>query len=165
MSIITLVGIMYAGKTTVVKKLSAISSLVCFDIDQIITKKIMPITDIFTHYGEIRFRELEYQAISNIIINHDKCVIAVGGGAFANDKTRSLLLAKTHTIWLKVNFPTVLSRISKEAETRPLASKLNTKFFKERNKAYQQANYHIECDSLIPDEITTIVMKIITSLG
>ncbi len=159
MSIITLVGMMGCGKSTIGKEVATITNKHFFDIDNIISK-ISPIKDIFTHHGERYFRELEYQIIAQILSNTDDCIISPGGGAFIEKKTRTLLLQKTTTVWIQATLPTILSRITQDI-TRPLSSHVNKELFDFRNTIYKQAIIHISCDHLNPTEIAeTIVDRI-----
>ena len=47
-------------------------------------------------------------------------VLATGGGAFMNVKTRDAIRAKGVSIWLKAEFEVLLRRISKRRNERPL---------------------------------------------
>ena len=47
-------------------------------------------------------------------------ILATGGGAFIPDATREILNDKALTIWLKGDFNTVMERVSRNREKRPL---------------------------------------------
>ncbi len=162
MSIIALVGIMYSGKTSIGEKLvKIVPRMKHFDTDKVIENN-SPITNIFTNQGEKYFRQLEYETILQIIKKNKDCVISIGGGAFAQKQTRTLLLKKTKTIWLKINQETALIRLKQDSKSskRPLASKLfNQVFFDNRNKVYEEADFQIECDHLTPNEIAEKILN------
>ncbi|MBQ4875014.1 MAG: shikimate kinase [Rickettsiaceae bacterium H1] len=149
---------MGSGKSTIAKELSLINKKTHFDTDKIIESKIS-VPEIFRIYGEKHFRKLEYQITCDLIKNNTDCIISTGGGAFIQKNTRSLLLQQTYTIWLKNNFKTILRRIKNS--NRPLASSLDKEFFEHRNKIYEQAKMHIDCDELTSKEIA---LKIFTSM-
>ena len=159
MSIITLVGIMGCGKSTIGKELAIVLNKKHFDTDQTI-EKILPIKKIFEGKGEKYFRALEYETIDNLLNTQEDCIISIGGGAFIEGPIRQLLLQKTITVWLKVHLHTILSRVKKD-NGRPLMHLLNKKFFDCRNNIYKEALIHIECDNLTP---SAIVQKLTTQI-
>ena len=161
MSIISLVGMMGAGKTTVAKVLSVMSRKKYFDTDEVIEKQ-MPISRIFECYGEQYFRKIEYETILDLLNSNNKdCIISVGGGAFIQENIRFLLLQKAYVIWLKISFATVKERIKmNETQHRPMAHLLNTKFFEGRNQVYKKAQFHIDCDQLMPSDIAQIILSL-----
>jgi shikimate kinase len=116
---IALVGLMGAGKTTVGRRLAARLGLPFVDADaEIETACGMAVAEIFERFGEAHFRDGERRVIARLVDGVPK-VIATGGGAFVQDDTRALLLARTITIWLDVDVPTLVARVRKR-DTRPL---------------------------------------------
>ena len=47
-------------------------------------------------------------------------ILATGGGAFIPDDTREILNERALTIWLKGDFNTIMERVSRNREKRPL---------------------------------------------
>ncbi len=116
---IALVGLMGAGKTTVGRRLAARLGLPFVDADaEIETACGMTVSEIFERFGEAHFRDGERRVIARLVDGPTK-VIATGGGAFVQDDTRALLLARTTTIWLDVDVATLVARVRKR-DTRPL---------------------------------------------
>ena len=98
---IVLVGLMGVGKSTVGKRLGARLGLPFVDADHEIERAAgLTISEIFDRYGEEVFRDGERRVIARLIEGSPK-IIATGGGAFMNAETRSLVLEKATTIWLK----------------------------------------------------------------
>ena len=86
-----LIGMPFAGKTTLIKKINGI------DLDEYIMKKEQKtIKEIFNQYGENYFRNLEYKYLKELIDNGVKN-IALGGGIINNFET--LLLLKNYNIY------------------------------------------------------------------
>ena len=116
---IVLVGLMGAGKTTIGRRLAARLDLPFVDADaEIETASGLPIPEIFARFGEAHFRDGERRVIARLIDGSAK-VIATGGGAFMNDETRALILARTLAVWLDADIPTLVERVRRR-DNRPL---------------------------------------------
>ena len=86
--------------------------------DEIEAAAQMTISEIFAQFGEIHFRDGERRVLARLI-NSDYRVIATGGGAFINEKTRSLILEKTVAIWINCDVATLGERTAR-TDSRPL---------------------------------------------
>ena len=116
---IVLVGIMGAGKTSVGRKLAARLGLPFRDADEEIERATgASVTQLFSRYGEQRFREGERRAIRDLLTDRPS-VLATGGGAFADADTRAAIREGAVSVWLRCGLPTLLRRISAAAD-RPM---------------------------------------------
>jgi len=116
---ITLVGLMGAGKSSIGKRLALRLDLPFADADiEIETAAGLSIPEIFERFGEAHFRDGERRVIARLIDGRPK-VIATGGGAFMNEETRALILARTHAVWLKAEVATLVDRVRRRGG-RPL---------------------------------------------
>jgi shikimate kinase len=116
---IVLVGMMGAGKTTVGRRLAQRLDVPFVDADaEIETAAGMSISDIFDRFGEAYFRDGERRVIARLIDGTPK-VIATGGGAFAQEPTRALILDQAIAVWLDAK-PDVLADRVRRRDTRPL---------------------------------------------
>src|SRR5699024_3086847 len=77
----------------------------------------MSVPECFRVHGEAHFRELEHQAIGSSLIEHDG-VLALGGGAVLDPRTRSALAAH-RVVHLEVSDTEALARLRGSGE-RPL---------------------------------------------
>ena len=158
---LVLTGMMGAGKSTIGRLVAKRLNVRFIDIDKIIEKsEKKSIKRIFDDNGEKYFREIE-EKITLKIIKNKIAVIALGGGAFMNNKIRELVLNSCVSIWLKVNLNKLISRYNNNR--RPLLNKkkLDTdvkKIYQSRKKIYGLANFEINCDNI---DKTKIVQKII----
>ena len=158
---LVLTGMMGAGKSTIGRLVAKRLNVRFIDIDKIIEKsEKKSIKRIFDDNGEKYFREIE-ENITLKIIKNKIAVIALGGGAFMNNKIRELVLNSCVSIWLKVNLNKLISRYNNNR--RPLLNKkkLDTdvkKIYQSRKKIYGLANFEINCDNI---DKTKIVQKII----
>ena len=98
---LVLVGLMGSGKSAVGRRTAKRLGLNFIDSDQkIVSDAGISITEIFELAGEAKFREMEFQAITKLVLSKPQ-IIATGGGAFCFPQTAHLLLTKTLVVWLK----------------------------------------------------------------
>jgi shikimate kinase len=117
---VVLVGLMGAGKTAVGRRLAALLGVGFVDADEaIVEAAAMCIPDIFEVYGEEAFRDLERRVVARLI-EETPGVLALGGGAFIDPRTRAALAGRTVTIWLKADLETLVGRSVKKRASRPL---------------------------------------------
>jgi shikimate kinase len=116
---IVLVGLMGAGKSTVGKRLARRLKLDFVDSDsEIEIAAAHSIAEIFARFGEESFRDGERRVIERLIEGPPE-VIATGGGAFVNERTRALILERCIAIWLDADLETLAERVTRR-DTRPL---------------------------------------------
>jgi len=91
---IVLIGFMGTGKTAVGRRLAALLNKSFYDSDQEVENVTgMSIPQLFSRYGEIRFRS-EENLIINKLSRYDNCVIATGGGVVLNGENIRMLREK-----------------------------------------------------------------------
>ena len=158
-----LLGMMGVGKSTLGKITAQRLGLKFIDTDTNIEKKCsMKISEIFKKKGEDFFRLQEEKEVLESV-KKNKCVIALGGGAFMNKKVRETILKNSVSIWMDVSLKTLNKRI-KWNKKRPLLKDENTEekikeLYAERKNIYKLAKYKINCNDMEKKEI---VEKIIT---
>jgi XRE family aerobic/anaerobic benzoate catabolism transcriptional regulator len=77
--------------------------------------------DLIEIAGIATFRRYERACLERVIGNHEAAVIAAAGGIVANPDTYSLLLRRTHTIWLKAKPDEHMRRVMAQGDFRPMA--------------------------------------------
>ncbi len=116
---IVLVGLMGCGKTSVGKRLAGRLALPFIDADDEIEKAAdTSISEIFSQYGEVFFRDGERRVIARLLADGQK-VLATGGGAFMNEETRANIARYGVSIWLKADLPILMKRVMRR-DNRPL---------------------------------------------
>jgi len=160
---LVLIGMMGSGKSTIGRLLSNITNLNLIDTDKLIEKETkLEIKDIFQKKGENFFRKIEEKITLNSL-KFSNNIIAIGGGAFLNDKIREKIRNNCISVWLKCSEQTLISRI-KNSKKRPKAYLLKDKdlikLINNRSKIYSKADYKINCDSLTKEEIANKILKI-----
>ncbi|WP_375458002.1 shikimate kinase [uncultured Enterovirga sp.] len=116
---VVLVGLMGAGKSTIGRRLASRLGLSFHDADvEIETAAGMPISDIFTIYGEPAFRDGERRVIGRLL-DGPRVVLATGGGAYMDSETRDRIAARAISVWLRADHETLMRRVRKRSH-RPL---------------------------------------------
>jgi shikimate kinase len=144
---IVLVGLMGVGKSTIGRRLATRLGMPFVDADaEIETAAGLSITEIFDRFGEAHFRDGERRVIARLVGGAPK-VLATGGGAFVNDATRALILARAVAVWLDADIATLVERVGRRS-TRPLLkdrdpAEVLTELARVRNPLYAQAQIRI----------------------
>ena len=116
---IALVGLMGVGKSSVGRRLANALDLPFRDADtEVETAAGRSVSDIFGELGEAAFREGERRVIARLL-EETPLVLATGGGAFNDPKTRALIKSKAISIWLKTDLEVLARRVARK-DTRPL---------------------------------------------
>ena len=117
---IALVGLMGVGKTTVGRRLARKLGRKFYDSDdEIEMASGRTVAGYFRDHGEAEFRNGERRVIERLL-DGTPIILATGGGAFIPDVTRDILKKKALTVWLKGDFNTIMERVSRNREKRPL---------------------------------------------
>ena len=167
--LVTLVGMMGAGKTTCGTILAKKLEVNFIDIDTIIEKEEnLKISEIFKKFGEEYFRLLEEKVVflkANEVLRHNlKAIISLGGGGFENKKTREFLLDNSKVIWLNTDIKVLSKRIGKAFNRPMIKSNVEANIemlLNQRIKNYQQSHLKIDTDNL---SINNICDKIIEGI-
>ena len=99
---IVLTGFMGAGKTAVGKELAHILGMKLIDVDTEIEKsEQITINEIFSQFGEPRFREIETAMIKKIAAAKN-LIISTGGGAVLKQENMEILreMESLYASWL-----------------------------------------------------------------
>ena len=165
-----LIGFMGVGKTTIGKQIAALNKVFFIDTDSQIEKETSKsIKEIFETDGEIAFRKLETDTIRSI---NRKAIIACGGGLPAHNNNIEYLKHKGIVIYLKASTETLIKRLEKNKNKRPLISNLTNekrlefirKILKEREKTYKQADYTIETDNKTVKEVLREINSLLLTI-
>lgn len=159
---VSLTGFMGSGKSSIGKALSGILGCPFIDLDCYIeSKEGKRIRDIFRDEGEQVFREMEYEALSEILADGDgstdaSLVLALGGGTITGRKCMELVKNRSTCVYLKADAGTLEKRLGSETAGRPVldydGSSLKERILalmSERSGLYEYAaDYTIETDRL-----------------
>ena len=144
---IVLVGLMGAGKSTVGRRLAKRLGLPFVDSDAAIEDAAgYSAAEIFERYGEADFRDGERRLVARLIDGEIR-VIATGGGAYVDPRTRELLNKRAITVWLDAPVDVLAERTGRR-DTRPLLRNGDRKgtlerLAEERGPAYAEAHIRV----------------------
>lgn len=170
--IITLLGYMGSGKSTIGMQLATILDYSFIDLDHFIEEKEqLSIKEIFETKGEIYFRKVETLHLKEIVSQYKNVVLSVGGGTPCYSNNIDLINSvNAIAVYLKLS-PKILSdRLFLEKENRPLISHIQSQealleyisiHLFERQNYYQQASYILNTDNLsVRETLEAIVNKL-----
>jgi shikimate kinase / 3-dehydroquinate synthase len=159
-----LVGFMGAGKTTVGHIIAERLGQPFVDSDVLIEQRLgRNIREIFATEGETYFRELEHATVADLVRGRD-AVIALGGGAVEDPRTRALL-RNARVIYLRVDYHEAMSRVQGD-EYRPMLHRPDLdQVYKRRLPVYEDLSVlTIDTDGRRPDAIAREVLAELTRL-
>jgi shikimate kinase len=143
-----LVGFMGSGKNTVGQELARRLGWDFVDLDaQIERREHQSIPEIFRVKGECAFRMAETAALNEFLTNSFRrnSVVALGGGAFAQERNRALL-GQWPTVFLDAPADELWRRCQQDGRERPLRTNRDefAQLYGERLPFYREASLIIE---------------------
>ena len=160
---IVLVGLMGAGKSTVGRRLARRLGLPFVDSDDAIEDAAgYSAAEIFERYGEADFRDGERRLVARLI-EGDVRVIATGGGAYVDPRTRKLLNERAITVWLDAPVEILADRTGRR-DTRPLLRNGDRKttlqrLSEERGPAYAEAHIRVRSGDGAHKEVVDTILN------
>jgi shikimate kinase len=144
---IVLVGLMGAGKSTVGRRLAKRLGLPFVDSDAAIEDAAgYSAAEVYERYGEADFRDGERRLVARLVDGEVR-VIATGGGAYMDPRTRELLNSRAITIWLDAPVEVLADRTGRR-DTRPLLRNCDRRatlerLAQERGSSYAEAHIRV----------------------
>ena len=165
---VALVGFMCAGKSAVGWRLASRLGKRFVETDSLIEGRAgMSIAEIFSTWGEQRFRDLEAEVVRDVSTGTDS-VIACGGGVVLRPENVTCLKSGAVVVYLDVSRDVVIERLGSPSEVRPLLSgdgreQRVTELLQYRAPFYSRAaELTVDTTGLSVDEV---VERIVESLG
>jgi shikimate kinase len=122
-----LIGMPGSGKTTIGNTLADMFGFKFHDLDRIIINKAgLEINEIFSEYGEERFREIERGLLTEKIESNEDFIMATGGGTPCYYNTMDLLKRKGTVVYLDVPIDELTNRLYQHPTDRPLLADKET---------------------------------------
>ncbi len=123
---IALIGLMGAGKTTVGRRLAARLEVPFVDADtEIEVAAGCSIGEMFARHGEAEFRDGVRRVFARLL-NGPPHVLATGGGAFIDPRTRETIHEKAVSVWLRADLDILVARCRRRSH-RPLLERGNAR--------------------------------------
>lgn len=159
---IILIGFMGAGKSCAGAELCRRVPLPVFDTDaMIVSKREMPVAEIFAKLGEATFRDDETEALRAIPAG--EALVITGGGCILREENVELMQRLGRLVWLRAEKETIFERIA-HREDRPLLRGHDphariAHFMEVREPLYRAAADHvIQTDALTPAEVAEAIL-------
>lgn len=116
---IVLIGMMGAGKSAIGRMIAQKLKIPFVDADhEIELAADLSVEEIFANHGEQHFRDGECRVIERLL-ETSPCILATGGGAYIQGKTRDVIQRSGISVWMNGDFEVLWDRVSRRSH-RPL---------------------------------------------
>lgn len=158
---IFLIGFMGAGKTVVGEKLAKQLDWHWVDLDALVVQMAgLTINEIFMHYGEAHFRQLEKEALKSVA-TRENLVISTGGGIVLDEANRAVLKFQGNSIYLKASLETLQKRLLGTQDRPLLQIKSLESLLSQREAFYTAVSDQIMMtDALSVDEVVARLLEV-----
>ena len=162
---VVLVGPPGAGKTTVGRLVADRLGVAFRDTDADVEAATgTTVADLFVEQGEPAFRALEQAAVARAVEEHDG-VLAVGGGAVLDGRTRELLRGR-HVVFLDVGIKDAAARVGLNRDRPLLLGNPRAQWLRlmeARRPLYEEvAAVRVDTDGRTPEEVAAEVVSVST---
>jgi shikimate kinase len=158
---VVLVGFMGSGKSSVGRVLARRFGAPFVDVDERIESAAgCRIRDLFGREGEPAFRVRERAALRDVL-SVKGCVVATGGGAFADEENRALLRSYAPVVYLEAAVQTLLDRLAGDLG-RPLLrggdrEEVVRELLSRREPGYRTADMTVRTDGRTVEDVAGLV--------
>jgi shikimate kinase len=164
---LVLVGYRGTGKSTVARIIAERLGWPWFDADaEIELRAGKSIAKIFADQGEAAFRDLETRVVADLA-GHERCVLALGGGAVMRPENREAILRQGQVVWLQASPETLWRRMQQDGATAERRPNLTAQggiteiiaTLESRREVYRQcAHYEVDTQGKTPDEVADAIL-------
>jgi shikimate kinase len=164
-----LVGLPGSGKSAVGRLAAEAMGAQLIDIDMLLVREMgMPVAQIFGMVGEVKFRQMERDAVRTARAR-EPCVIVPGGGWAAQPGEITAARADTLLIYLKCAPKTAVTR-AEQGEVRPLLAGVDAEqrmrsLLEAREPYYRLADYVVETGSRAAESVAGDVVQLARQHG
>jgi len=161
---------MGVGKSTVGRRLAKRLGVSFVDSDSAIEDASgLPAAEVFERYGERDFRDGERRLVARLMDGEVR-VIATGGGAYVDPRTRELLNKRAITVWLDAPVDILAERTSRRDTRVQLRTgdpkAVLERLSRERRPSYEEAHIHVKSgDGAHRDVVDAIISELESYLG
>lgn len=163
---VVLVGMMGSGKSTIGRRLADELGLAFVDADHEIEEAAnLTIPEIFDVFGEAYFREGERRVIDRLLSQGPQ-VLATGGGAWMDGRTREAVAEAGVSIWLRADFDVLMERVRRRSG-RPLLQAADPeavmrRLLDEREAVYAQATLTVQSSTAPHDAVVASILAVLS---
>jgi XRE family aerobic/anaerobic benzoate catabolism transcriptional regulator len=168
-SVIALLGLRGAGKTTVGRRLARRLRVPFVELDRRIEEAAqLSLSEIFSLHGEEYYRRLERETLEAVLSEGKAMVLATGGGLVTSAETFALLRQSAITIWLRAAPEDHWNRVVRQGDRRPMTDHPQAMadlraLLAAREPLYAAADHSIPTSGRSIDNIVAAVHKTLTA--
>jgi XRE family aerobic/anaerobic benzoate catabolism transcriptional regulator len=119
-SVIALLGLRGAGKTTIGRRLARRRRVPFIELDKRIEQAAeLSLGEIFALHGEDYYRRVEREVLHDVLNEGRPIVLATGGGLVASADTFAMLRRSAVTVWLRASPEDHWNRVVRQGDRRP----------------------------------------------
>lgn len=170
---IVLVGLPGSGKSTFGRQLAEVLEFPYFDLDHQIEDYFqMKIPEIFSKYGEGKFRTWETEVLKDFLSRDDSYVLASGGGCPCFNDNMELINEKAVSVYLDVPLGEISIRLGlAKAQNRPMFSGLDQgeitlklkSLLVERDYFYRQSKIKLSGEDFSAELLVSELIRLLKS--
>ncbi len=164
-SVVALLGIRGAGKSTVGAALAARWEIDFIELDVRIEQRAgLSLSEIFTLYGEEYYRRMESLCLEELLESQAHAVVALSGGVVHNPDAFERIQGSCRTVWLKARPDDYMKRVLEQGDYRPVANRedamaeLKTLVAK-REPLYTRADFVVDTSARTSDEVVSAIAE------
>ena len=162
---IVLIGMMGVGKSTVGRRVAKELSRPFVDSDdEVVARTGRAVTEIFATDGEAAFRDIEAEAMADLLASPVPSVIAAAGGSVLRSSTRDRLRESGTVVWMRAPVDVLVGRTSRGTHRPALANDPRatlTQMETDREALYSEvADITVDCTAPIAAVVGTIVRSV-----
>ena len=166
---ICLLGLRGAGKSTLGRLVADRLGMRFVELNREIENSAgMQVGDIISLYGQDGYRQLENSELNKVIDDHQRVMLAVGGGIVSEASTYSNLLGHFHTVWVKASPQEHMSRVREQGDERPMegnpkAMEQLKMILRARERLYERASVTLDTSGKTEDVSLEELVSIISA--
>lgn len=165
--IVALIGLRGAGKVPIGRLAAESMGVPLIELDREIERRSgMEVSEIFSTRGEEAYRELELEALKEVIAKNDRAILTTGSGIVTSKENFDALLENCLTVWLRASPEQLLERARKAIALRPTgltrqASTELTLMLEQRQPLYACADAGLDTQSLSDADLAQKLVQLV----
>ncbi|HKY34288.1 MAG TPA: shikimate kinase [Candidatus Polarisedimenticolia bacterium] len=165
-SLVALLGLRGAGKSTVGRELAARRGVPFVELDHRVEESAgLSLAEIFELHGEESYRRWEREALDTVL-SEGAAVVATGGGIVAHAETYDLLRRHAVTVWLKATPQEHWDRVVAQGDHRPMANDPLARdnlrdLLARREPLYRTADHIVDTSGLTEAQVVSKILALI----
>lgn len=154
---VALLGLRGAGKSTVGARVARALGWPFVELDREIEREAgMSLGELFALHGEAHYRTLELRALTSLLAQDERIVVATGGGIVTHEESFRFLQRRALTVWLRATPQEHWDRVLAQGDVRPMERRAQARaeleaLYAARAPLYGAAKLHVDTSSLDVD--------------